>query len=174
MAAAPGSTAAAEQHAAEAGGGERDSEESDDEGAVAAAAPPPAAPAPATTPAPGSAASTPGSMLLLSPRLRTRLFAAQLLLRIPELVSGADPRHTDLAAAQAAAKAGAGSDWLVLRLQQLVDLAFRMASGQLEVGLGRQRWPEGAPGVTHTHAACAPHSGPAAHDASAPLVTVMP
>ncbi|KAL4425068.1 hypothetical protein ABPG77_010382 [Micractinium sp. CCAP 211/92] len=133
-AAAPGSTAAAEQQvAAQAGGGEHDSEESDDEGRVATAAPTAAAPAPAPTAAPGGGTpSAPSGTLLLSPRLRTRLFAAQLLLRIPDPVSRADPRHTDLAAAQAAVKAGAGSDWLVLRLQQLVDLAFRMASGQLE------------------------------------------
>ncbi len=69
----------------------------------------------------------------LSPRLRTRLFAAQLALRIPALAQAGDPRHIDLAAAAAAAKAGEGHEWLVLRLQQLVDLAFRMASGQLEV-----------------------------------------
>ncbi|PRW58658.1 HEAT repeat-containing 5B isoform X2 [Chlorella sorokiniana] len=65
--------------------------------------------------------------------LSTLLAAAQLLLQLPELVcASGEPRHTDLGAAQAAAKAGQGGDWLVLRLQQLVDLAFRMASGQLE------------------------------------------
>lgn len=42
---------------------------------------------------------------------------------------GTDPRHCDLAAAQASP----GGDWLVLRLQLLVDMGFKMASGQLEV-----------------------------------------
>ncbi|KAL4431040.1 hypothetical protein ABPG75_006296 [Micractinium tetrahymenae] len=135
MAAAPGSTAAAEQQgAAGQEGREHNSDESDDEGAVAATAPTPrpASPAPAVSTSPSGAPGKPSTALLLSPRLRTRLFAAQLLLRIPALVTAADPRHADLAAAQAAAKAGQGSDWLVLRVQQLVDLAFRMASGQLE------------------------------------------
>ena len=129
MAAAPGSTAAAEEAAA-AQAAVQDSDEEEEEGAVGAAAKP--APQPAAPTAAVDAAKGP----TLSPRLRTRLFAAQLLHRLPPLVCAADARHTDLAAAQAAAKAGQGGDWLVLRLQQLVDLAFRMASGQLEVGRG--------------------------------------
>jgi hypothetical protein len=134
MAAAPGSTAAAEEAAAAAQLREQDS---DDEG-EAVARPQPAAAAPAGASgaaAPGAAAGAGGGKgAALSPRLRTRLFAAHLLLQIPQLVcSSGDARHTDLAAAQTAAKAGQGGDWLGLRLQQLVDLAFRMASGQLEV-----------------------------------------
>jgi hypothetical protein len=52
-----------------------------------------------------------------------------LVLQIPGLVCPTDPRHCDLAAAQSAPSA----DWLVLRLQLLVDMGFKMASGQLEV-----------------------------------------
>ena len=107
---------------------------------MAAKAPPPPAPAAAAA-APGGAAGG-AAPAARAPRLRTRLFAAQLLLQVPELVCGCgDRRHTDLGAAQAAAKAGEKGDWLVQRLQQLVDLAFRMASGQLEVseGCGRLR-----------------------------------
>lgn len=130
MAAAPGSTAAAEEAAAAAQLLEQDS---DDEGEAVANSQPAAA-ASVGAAAPGAAGAGGGKGPALSPRLRTRLFAAQLLLQIPQLVCGCgDARHTDLAAAQAAAKAGQGGDWLVLRLQQLVDLAFRMASGQLEV-----------------------------------------
>ena len=57
-------------------------------------------------------------------------------MQIPGLVCGTDPRHSDLAAAQASG----GGDWLVLRLQLLVDMGFKMASGQLEVSVGR--WME--------------------------------
>jgi hypothetical protein len=128
MAAAPGSTAAAEQEAADTA--EQDSDD-DEEGAVARAAP--VAP-PSPGPSAAAAGAAAGKGPTLSPRLRTRLFAAQLLLRVPGLAAGGDPRQLDLGAAQAAARAGGGGDWLVLRLQQLVDLAFRMASGQLEVG----------------------------------------
>lgn len=133
-AAAPGSTAAAEEQAAAAA--EAAAQDSDDEeGVVATKAPAPAAPAAAPpSPGPGGAAGAAATTAARAPRLRTRLFAAQLLLQLPELVcASGEPRHTDLGAAQAAAKAGQGGDWLVLRLQQLVDLAFRMASGQLEV-----------------------------------------
>lgn len=129
MAAAPGSTAAAEEAAAEALAAGQDSD--DEEGAVAA--PKPAPPPPSAAP-PGGMVAGGAKGPTLAPRLRTRLFAAQLLLQIPELVcSSGEPRHTDLRAATAAAKAGQGGDWLVMRLQQLTDLAFRMASGQLEV-----------------------------------------
>lgn len=131
MAAPPGSTAAAEQEAAAAAEAAAQDSDEEEEGAVARPPPPPPpTAAPAVSPAAGGAGAR---GLTLSPRLRTRLFAAQLLLQIPGLVRGADPRHTDLGAAQACVKAGGGGDWLVLRLQQLVDLAFRMASGQLEV-----------------------------------------
>lgn len=132
-AAAPGSIAAAEEQAAAAA--EAAAQDSDDEeGAVATKAPAPAAP-PAAAPAPGpGGAAGAAAAAPRAPRLRTRLFAAQLLLQLPELVcSSGEQQHTDLGAAQAAVKAGQGGDWLVLRLQQLVDLAFRMASGQLEV-----------------------------------------
>ncbi len=130
-AAAPGSTAAAEEQAAAAA--EAAAQDSDDEeGAVSSRAPAPAAPA-AAAPGPGAGGAA-GAAAARAPRLRTRLFAAQLLLQLPELVcASGERRHTDLGTAQAAAKAGQGGDWLVLRLQQLVDLAFRMASGQLEV-----------------------------------------
>ena len=74
-------------------------------------------------------------LLLLPPRPARplpRLLIFFPHLQIPGLVAGGDPRHFDLAAAQAAAQAG-GGDFLVLRLQLLVDMGFKMASGQLEV-----------------------------------------
>ena len=68
----------------------------------------------------------------LTPRLRTRIFAAGCLLRVPGMAAAADPLHTDLERAQADAGRGGGGDWLVLRLQVLIDLGFKMATGQLE------------------------------------------
>ena len=62
-----------------------------------------------------------------TPRLRTRHFAIACILALPNAVGG-NPRHFDLRAAQ-----GSGSgDWLVNKLQSLVDTGFRLASGQLE------------------------------------------
>ena len=62
-----------------------------------------------------------------TPRLRTRLFAISCILAIPAAV-GSNPRHFNLRAAQSAG----GGDWLVNKLQSLVDTGFRLASGQLE------------------------------------------
>jgi hypothetical protein len=65
----------------------------------------------------------------LTPRLRTRIFAAKCLLRVPGMATATDPLHSDLALAQSDPTSG---DWLVLKLQTLVDLGFRMATGQLD------------------------------------------
>lgn len=64
------------------------------------------------------------------PRLRTRHFAIACILSLPAAV-GSDFRHFDLKAAQAA-RGSSGGDWLVLKLQSLVDTGFRLACGQLE------------------------------------------
>jgi len=64
----------------------------------------------------------------LTPRLRTRIFAARCLLRVPSLACAADFRHADLVAALMDTDR---RDWLVLSTQNLIDLGFRMASGQL-------------------------------------------
>ena len=65
-----------------------------------------------------------------TPRLRTRHFAISCILSLPTAV-GNDPRHFDLKAAQTAGS-GRRGDWLVVKLQSLVDTGFRLASGQLE------------------------------------------
>ena len=62
-----------------------------------------------------------------APRLRTRLFAAQCILEIPACV-GSDPRHFDPVASGAAVS----GDWLVQKLQALIEAGFKMASLQVE------------------------------------------
>ena len=64
------------------------------------------------------------------PWLRLCHFAIACILSLPAAV-GNDPRHFDLKAAQAA-RGTSGGDWLVLKLQSLVDTGFRLACGQLE------------------------------------------
>ncbi|CAL8466413.1 g5949 [Coccomyxa elongata] len=74
---------------------------------------------------PGDAvAAVGGARLGGAPRLRTRLFAAQCILDIPSSV-GADARHFDTATS-------GGGDWLVTKLQALIDAGFKMASGAVE------------------------------------------
>lgn len=71
----------------------------------------------------------------LTPRLKTRLFAAACLLHLPKLVCSSDPRHTQVTASQLRGLASFDDDdgdWMVLKLQQLVDLGFKMVGGQLE------------------------------------------
>lgn len=71
----------------------------------------------------------------LTPRLKTRLFAAACLLHLPKLVCSSDPRHTQVTASQLRGLPSFDDDdgdWLVLKLQQLVDLGFKMVGGQLE------------------------------------------
>ncbi|KAK9865210.1 hypothetical protein WJX84_003181 [Apatococcus fuscideae] len=72
-----------------------------------------------------------GQSAAATPRLRTRLFAARCLLDMPAAV-GDDPRHHSLIAASASGKASGQSDWLVLRLAAIVDVGFKMSTGQLE------------------------------------------
>ena len=72
-----------------------------------------------------------GTSTSATPRLRTRLFAARCLLDMPTAV-GDDPRHHSLIAATAAVKAAGKGDWLVLRLAALVDVGFKISTGQLE------------------------------------------
>lgn len=72
-----------------------------------------------------------GANAAATPRLRTRLFAARCLLDMPAAV-GDDPRHHSLIAANAVGKGSGQSDWLVLRLAAIVDVGFKMSTGQLE------------------------------------------
>eukprot|EP00884_Botryococcus_braunii_P001693 jgi/Botrbrau1/11524/Bobra.0393s0003.2 len=66
----------------------------------------------------------------VTPRLRTRLFAARCLLDIPVAV-GEDPRHFETAHLSDKGSAAAG-DWLILQLAHLIDIGFKMATGQVE------------------------------------------
>lgn len=105
------------------GGSDSDGEDAREEYTsrpTSASTPPPATPQ-------GGRAALQGAAV--TPRLRTRIFAARCLLQVPALACAVDPRHADLAAAQTDIL---GGDWLVLRVQALIDLGFRMASGQLE------------------------------------------
>eukprot|EP00899_Mesostigma_viride_P021582 jgi/Mesvir1/29425/Mv23005-RA.1 len=62
------------------------------------------------------------------PRLRTRLFAGECAVSLPSLV-GEAREHFDLAAAT---ERGAGKDWLVLHLADLVGLGYKVATGSME------------------------------------------
>lgn len=124
----------ADQQAAQAGldrdgGSEEGASDTDEEDRHTAAA----LPTPASQPS-HTAESSPAAAVLAgarraagTPRLRTRHFAISCILDIPTAV-GNDPRHFDLKAAQTF---GTG-DWMVVKLQSLVDTGFRLASGQLE------------------------------------------
>eukprot|EP00898_Chlorokybus_atmophyticus_P004036 jgi/Chlat1/4633/Chrsp3S05591 len=63
------------------------------------------------------------------PRWRTRIFAAECIVRIPTAV-GDNPAHMDLAMAREAT--GAHTDWLVLHASELVGLAFKVATSAVE------------------------------------------
>ena len=63
----------------------------------------------------------------LTPRLKTRIFAAQCLNEIPELASSSDIRHTDALAAQ-----NSNDDLLVKSAKLLIDTGFKMASGDMD------------------------------------------
>ena len=66
------------------------------------------------------------------PSWRTRAFAAELMARVPDAVGKAH-EHFDLRAARAAAAGvsagGSSPDWLVLHLQDAVDLGYRVSTG---------------------------------------------
>ena len=114
----------------EAGSDEGEDTDEDDRHS-SAALPPPASETTQTAEAAPAAAVLAGSRRAPAgtPRLRTRHFAISCILSIPTAV-GSDPRHFNLKAAQAS---GSGrGDWLVVKLQSLVDTGFRLASGQLE------------------------------------------
>ena len=66
----------------------------------------------------------------VSPRLRTRMFAASILLELPELVCSRDPSQLQITAGEL--RGLEHSDKLALKLQKLVDLGFKLASGSLE------------------------------------------
>ena len=111
------------------GGSEEGASDTDEEDRHTSAA----LPTPASQPG-QTAESSPAAAVLAgarraagTPRLRTRHFAISCILAIPTAV-GDDPRHFDLKAAQTS---GTG-DWMVVKLQSLVDTGFRLASGQLE------------------------------------------
>jgi hypothetical protein len=119
-------------------GGQRGDNESDneDEGGNSTA-PPPSKVAATTATAAASVVVSPQKPTIqqlqqqasLTPRLRTRIFAAKCILRVPGMAAATDPMHSDLAMAQSDPTNG---DWLVLKLQSLVDLGFKMATGQLD------------------------------------------
>ena len=137
VALAAAATPAAEQQAPPTGldreAGSDEGEDTDEEDRHTAAA----LPAPASQPS-QTAEAVPAAAVLAgarrspagTPRLRTRHFAISCILSLPTAV-GNDPRHFDLKAAQTAGS-GRGGDWLVVKLQSLVDTGFRLASGQLE------------------------------------------
>ena len=134
VALAAAATAATDQKAAQSGlerdaGSEEGASDTDEEDRHTAAALPASASQPSPTAESGAAAAVLAGARRTAgtPRLRTRHFAISCILSIPTAV-GSDPRHFDLKAAQAA---GTG-DWLVAKLQSLVDTGFRLASGQLE------------------------------------------
>jgi hypothetical protein len=147
-----------------AGGGERGSGagglmadgDEDDSGSprmrTPPASPPPAgAGAAALSPRGGGGGSAPAGVPLpsppqmRSPRLRTRLFSADLLLTLFSAV-GPDPRHrvpppkhTDdeealgrRRTASGLPSDSSGADWLVGHLQALVDAGFKMATGSAD------------------------------------------
>jgi hypothetical protein len=127
-------TAAGPAEAAARGGGSGSdapgAREEDDDGfglGAPPAKPPPAPPSP-PPPSPGGRPGSGGGGPAVTPRLRTRVFAARCLLEVPPLAAAADARHAD----PAAAAAHPGGDWLASRAQTLVDLAFRMVGGPLE------------------------------------------
>jgi hypothetical protein len=64
---------------------------------------------------------------VLRPRLKTRIFAADLLSRIPRLASQSSKVHLD--AIEAERHQG---DWLVLSGAALVDIGFKLASGDVD------------------------------------------
>ncbi|KAJ3692210.1 hypothetical protein LUZ60_012560 [Juncus effusus] len=61
-------------------------------------------------------------------RYRTRVFAAECLSCVPNAV-GTDPAHFDLSLAR---NQTSNSDWLVLKLQDLVSLSYQISTGQFE------------------------------------------
>lgn len=63
------------------------------------------------------------------PRLRTQMFLAACLASLPRLAAKRDVRHVDASKATASS----GGDWLVLRLQQLVQVGYIAATGPSEV-----------------------------------------
>lgn len=63
----------------------------------------------------------------LTPRLKTRIFAAQCLNEIPELAASSDSRHTDALLAQ-----NSDDDLLVKSAKLLIDTGFKMASGDMD------------------------------------------
>ncbi|KAL3149121.1 hypothetical protein ABBQ32_001960 [Trebouxia sp. C0010 RCD-2024] len=131
VALAAAATPAADQQAPsnrldrEAGSDEGEDTDEEDRHTAAALPTPASQPAPAAAVLAGSRRSPAGT-----PRLRTRHFAISCILSLPAAV-GSDPRHFDLKAAQASGS-GRGGDWLVVKLQSLVDTGFRLSSGQLE------------------------------------------
>lgn len=134
VALAAAASSAPDQQAAQAGqdrdaGSEEGASDTDEEDRHTAAA----LPAPASQPSPTAESGAAAAVLAGArrtagtPRLRTRHFAISCILTMPTAV-GDDPRHFDLRAAQASG----GGDWMVVKLQSLVDTGFRLASGQLE------------------------------------------
>jgi len=112
--------AAASRGGASAGAGGDDANDEDADAAIASAT----AAAAAESVASAVAVANSGSAPL--PSWRTRALAAEFMVRVPDAV-GAAPEHMDLVAARKAASSG--GSWLVLHLQQAVDLGYRVATG---------------------------------------------
>ena len=67
------------------------------------------------------------SSISVSPRLRTRIFAANCLILVPSLAINADKAHAD--AVLAASRQG---EWLASSAESLVDIGFKLASGDAD------------------------------------------
>jgi hypothetical protein len=70
---------------------------------------------------------TNSSSTAVSPRLRTRIFAADCLIMVPSLAITQDKVHGD--AVLAASRPG---EWLALSAESLVDIGFKLASGDAD------------------------------------------
>lgn len=70
---------------------------------------------------------THSSSTAVSPRLRTRIFAADCLIMVPSLAIKVDKRHADAVSA-----ASRGGEWLALSAGSLVDIGFKLASGDAD------------------------------------------
>eukprot|EP00873_Tetraselmis_striata_P027810 jgi/Tetstr1/448074/TSEL_035373.t1 len=100
------------------GGGGALGEGSDEEGEAAEAAPEPA----------DGALSSSGQL-----RLRTRVFAGKLILDLMDICEKHDPAHFALAASPEVGTRTGRQQRLIHQLQALVDLGYKLASGQVEV-----------------------------------------
>jgi len=62
-----------------------------------------------------------------APKLSTRLYAAQLLVQVPMMLSESAHEHRCLAAARSSVDAGKGDHWFALHAQTAFDVAYRLS-----------------------------------------------